>query len=217
MLGGLTVIYLLPDPVSISHAGLAQIFFGLTVTLALVTSRGWRAPSSAPVDDDGLRRRAVALTVLVYIQILIGATMRHTGAGLAIPDFPLAFGGLIPPTWTADIAVHYVHRVGAVFVTIWAVATAAYVWRRHGGRRELTRPVGLLLAAIALQITLGAFVVLTGKHPIVNTLHVAGGAIVLVTSLTLALRAFRTRIDVAAATPSRVAPGFGAARPVSQT
>jgi heme A synthase len=39
---------------------------------------------------------ATATTVLVYTQILIGATMRHTGAGLAIPDFPLMFGGIVP-------------------------------------------------------------------------------------------------------------------------
>ena len=47
-----------------------------------------------------LRRVALATTALIYTQILIGATMRHNDAGLAIPDFPLAFGHVLPPVWS---------------------------------------------------------------------------------------------------------------------
>ena len=68
-LGGLTVIYFLPDAISISHAGLAQIFFCLTISLALFTSRGWKAPQSTPPDDVTLQRRLIWLTALVYLQI----------------------------------------------------------------------------------------------------------------------------------------------------
>src|SRR5688572_16471801 len=118
ILGGLTVLFFLPDPISISHAGLAQLVFCLTVTIALVTSRGWaRSYTSGghPTPDDRmLQRVAVATTALIYVQIIIGATMRHTEAGLAIPDFPWAFGQLIPPQWDPKIAVHYAHRVGAL-------------------------------------------------------------------------------------------------------
>ena len=100
LLGGLTVLLLLPAPISIGHAGLAQLFFCLTLSLAVFTSPGWKAASAVdPVDDPKLRRLAAVTTVLVYTQILLGATMRHTGAGLAIPDFPLAFGHVIPPAW----------------------------------------------------------------------------------------------------------------------
>ena len=53
----------------------------------------------------------------IYLQIVVGATMRHTDAGLAIPDFPLVFGHLIPPHWDAKIAIHFAHRVGALVVT----------------------------------------------------------------------------------------------------
>jgi cytochrome c oxidase assembly protein subunit 15 len=193
VLGGLTVLLMLPDSISISHAGLAQIFFALTVTLALVTSRTWRQPPHAPVDDPSLRRRMAILTALVYGQILLGATMRHTGAGLAIPTFPLAFGRLLPPVWTTPIAIHFAHRVGALVVASVALANIVTLVRRHGDRSELARPAWLLAAAIATQITLGAYVVLTAKQPIVNTLHVATGAIVFVTSLVLTLRLFRVR------------------------
>lgn len=196
VLGGLTVLYMLPAPISIGHAGLAQLFFCLTVSVALFTSPSWLAPAAAPVDDAALRTRALGLTIAIYIQILIGATMRHIGAGLAIPDFPLAFGRLVPPTWTAQIAVHFAHRVFALVVAIWIVANALYIWRRHRDRRELTRPAALLVGLVLVQITLGALVVLTAKQPEVNTLHVATGAMVLGTSLLITLRAFRVRFRV---------------------
>jgi cytochrome c oxidase assembly protein subunit 15 len=196
-LGGITVLYLLPDAVSVGHAGLAQLFFCLVVSLALVTSPTWRTPLGAPVDDARLRRRWVTLTALVFVQILLGATMRHTGAGLAIPDFPLAFGRLLPPTWTPEVAIHFAHRVGAVVVVVVALVHTGYVWSRHDRRPELVRPTWLLVLALAVQVALGALVVLTRKQPVVNTLHVATGAIVLATALVVALRAHRIRFSAA--------------------
>jgi cytochrome c oxidase assembly protein subunit 15 len=193
VLGGLTVLYMLPAPISIGHAGLAQLFFCITVSIALFTSRSWLESAVTPVDDATLRGRALGLTMAIYIQILIGATMRHIGAGLAIPDFPLAFGHVIPPTWSAQIAVHFAHRVWALVVVIWIVANAIYIWRRHRERRELVRPATWLVGLVLVQATLGALVVLTAKQPEVNTLHVATGAIVLGTSLVVTLRAFRVR------------------------
>jgi len=193
VLGGLTVLYFLPAPISIGHAGLAQLFFALTVSLALFTSRGWREPAALPVDDALIRRRAIWLPSLVYLQILIGATMRHNQAGLAIPDFPLAFGHLIPPDWTFPIAIHFAHRVGALVVTGTAVWLVMSIAARHRDRPELMGPCWLLLTAIAAQITLGAFVVLTAKDPVINTLHVATGAIVFGTSVFLTLRLHRVR------------------------
>ena len=190
LLGGLTVLFLLPAPISIGHAGLAQIFFCLTLTLALVTSPGWKT-ASAPVDDLLLRRVAAATTALIYTQILIGATMRHTNAGLAIPDFPFAFGHVIPPVWNAKIAIHFAHRVGALAVTLAVLATAGHVLYHHRRRPELARPAFLLLFFLSMQVTLGAFVVLSRMDPVINTAHVVNGALVLGTSLVLTLRTFR--------------------------
>jgi len=197
ILGGITVLWYLPDPISIAHASLAEIVFCLTVTIALVESPGWKQAYSrdgrGPVDDPILRAVAITTTALVYAQILIGATMRHTNAGLAIPDFPYAFGHLIPPHWDAKIAIHFAHRVGALIVTTFVLATTGHVFYHHSRRRELVRPSLLLLALVALQITLGAFTVLSGKQPLINSLHVITGASVLVTSLVLTLRAHRIR------------------------
>src|SRR5689334_23713634 len=85
VLGGLTVLFFLPPAISTAHAGLAEIYFCLVVSFALFTSPGWTY--GLPVrDDPTLRRMATLTTVAIYAQVLIGATMRHTGAGLAIPD-----------------------------------------------------------------------------------------------------------------------------------
>jgi cytochrome c oxidase assembly protein subunit 15 len=195
VLGGLTVLYFLPAPISIGHASLAQVFFALTTSLALFTSRGWRMPARAAVDDASLRARTRALTLVVYAQMILGAWMRHQGAGLAIPDFPLVFGGLLPPAWTFPIALHFAHRLGALVVAGFVVATFLYIRRRYGARTEFSRPAWLLLFIVALQITLGAFVVLSGKQPVINTLHVATGGLVLVTSVVLTLRAYRVRFS----------------------
>lgn len=195
VLGGLTVLYLLPDPISISHAGLAQLFFCLTVTMALVTGPTWRRPRLAPIEAPSIRTRMVILTLLVYTQIILGATMRHTSAGLAIPDFPWAFGRLIPPFWNQGIALHFAHRLGALAVLFLALANIIAILRQLGTRPEIVRPAWVLGLAVATQVTLGAYVVISGKHPVINTFHVATGALVLATSLVLTLRLHRIRIE----------------------
>jgi heme a synthase len=192
LLGGITVLLKLPPLVSIGHAGLAQLFFCLTLTIALVTSRGWLA-DSPPVDDGLLRRLSAATTAAIYIQILLGATMRHTNSGMAIPDFPFAFGHVVPPVWNAHVAIHYAHRIGAIIVTLAILATSSHVIYHHRSRRELLRPALLLLVLVGVQLTLGAFVVLSALQPDINTAHVVNGALVLGTSLVLTLRAFHLR------------------------
>jgi cytochrome c oxidase assembly protein subunit 15 len=196
VLGGLTVLYFLPAPISIGHAALAQMFFCLTVGIALFTSPGWRKanPTSA-IDDDRLRFWTTTMTIAIYAQILLGATMRHLGAGLAIPDFPLSFGHLLPPAWPLPVTIHFAHRAGALVIAVLALATAGAVWSRHGGRPEVTRPSSLLVVAVAIQATLGALVVLSRRQPAINTLHVATGAVVLGTALVLTLRTYRVRFQ----------------------
>jgi cytochrome c oxidase assembly protein subunit 15 len=182
--------------ISISHAGLAQLVFCLTLAIATVTSRGWhegyqRMTGAARDGDRLLARLATVTAVVIYAQILLGATMRHTEAGLAIPDFPLAFGHLVPPDWNAKIAIHFAHRLGAVAATLVALATIGHVLAHHRRRPALRNPALLLLVALASQVGLGAYVVWTAKQYIVNSAHVANGALVFGTALVLALRTHR--------------------------
>jgi cytochrome c oxidase assembly protein subunit 15 len=202
ILGGITVLFFLPDAISTAHAALAEIFFCLTVSIALFTSPSWMKPSRA-VDDGTLRAVAAMTTALIYCQILVGAVMRHTGAGLAIPDFPLMFGGIMPDRWSGAIAVHFAHRVGALAVTTAIAATAAHVWRHHRGRRELTRPAAALAALVLVQVTLGGLTVLTRRDVAINSAHVVFGALVLATSLVLTLRSWRVKFGMRAESTER--------------
>ena len=204
LLGGITVLYFLPTAISTAHAGLAQIFFCLTIAIALFTSRGWTESGSDPVDDRMLRLVATVTTACIYLQIIVGATMRHSDAGLAIPDFPLVFGGLFPPEWTPQVAIHYAHRVGALIVTLAIAATVGHVWYHHARRSELRRPALTLACLVLVQVTLGAFVVWSQKNVAINTAHVVVGALTLATSLALTLRSHRIRFDDAAAVAVRV-------------
>ena len=195
LLGGLTVLFFLPLGVSVGHAALAEIFLCLVVTLAVVTSPAWQGPSPLPAAAAAGAARIAPLATLttaaIFVQILIGAVMRHLGAGLAIPDFPLAFGRLVPPRFDAAIGVHYAHRVGAVVVTILVLWTALRVARRAPGERALVRPAMATSLLVAAQIALGATVVLSARAVVPNTVHVATGAALLAASLVLTLEARR--------------------------
>jgi heme a synthase len=198
VLGGLTVLFFLPAAISTAHAGLAEIFFCLTVSIALFTSPRWIEGFRPRVDDALLRRVATATTAAIYVQILLGATMRHTGAGLAIPDFPLMFGHVVPDHWSPAIAIHFSHRVGALVVTVAVLATAGHIWYHHRGRRELTAPAALIVGLVAAQVTLGALTVLSRRNVWINSAHVVCGALVLTTSLVITLRSWRVRFADAA-------------------
>jgi len=201
LLGGLTVLFFLPAPISTAHAGLAEIFFCLTIAIALFTSPAWiRGDDLA--DDRTLRRLTATTSALIYVQILVGAAMRHTEAGLAIPDFPLMFGRVIPDHWDPKIAVHFAHRVGALVVTLAILATSGHVWYHHRRRRDLARPAAAIVGLLGLQITLGAFTVWTARAVAINSAHVVCGATILATSLIITLRSWRVRFapDAAAHT-----------------
>jgi len=200
VLGGLTVLFFLPAPVSTAHAGLAEIFFCMTVAITLFTSPGWMAGydvadsgAGSGVVDATLRRAATTATIFIFAQILIGATMRHTGAGLAIPDFPWMFGHLVPDHWSGAIAIHFAHRIGAIIVAGTVIGTSIYVWLRHPDRPELARPATLIIFLVVVQVTLGALTIISRRDALVNSLHVVVGALVLTTSLVLTLRSWRVR------------------------
>ena len=209
LLGGLTVLLALPDPVSISHAILAEIVFGLTVTIALACSRGWEETAGERTLDvrvPAFLTLAVATTILIFLQILLGAAVRHTGAGLAIPDFPLAYGQLVPPLGSRPVLLHFAHRVGALLVVLAVGWTALRAWRSHRGDPRLLVPALLLAALVALQIVLGAWTVLSYKAAWIATAHLGIGALLWATGLVLALMARRRVHSSPRAIRATVAP-----------
>jgi cytochrome c oxidase assembly protein subunit 15 len=192
-LGGLTVLLRLPTAVSVAHAGMAELFFCLTTGISVFTSRGWiesPEPGLGP-STQGVAGLTLATVVVVYGQILLGALVRHSGAGLAIPDFPLAYGRLVPPLDSPLVALHFAHRVGALITTGFIAATVWRVLRVAGAAPALRRPALLLVVLVAWQVFLGALTVWSRKAVVPTTLHLASGALILATTVVLALRAQR--------------------------
>jgi cytochrome c oxidase assembly protein subunit 15 len=187
VLGGLTVIFLLPPAISIAHAGLAEIFFCLNVSIAFFTSLFF-GELRATERGDAPVAGSTAVVFIVYLQILAGALMRHLGAGLAIPDFPLSFGRLVPRFTSAAIAVNFGHRIGALLVTAAVIAIFVRL-RRFDPRHPLRRVSRLLVLVVPAQLMLGACTVWSGKQPVITSLHVVTGALTLALALILALTA----------------------------
>jgi cytochrome c oxidase assembly protein subunit 15 len=199
VLGGITVLYKLPLAVSVTHACLAQLFFCLAVTMCLVTAPSWGAARTPALHmGEPLPLVAAITTGAVFVQLALGALVRHTGAGLAIPDFPLAFGRLVPPLETPLIAIHFAHRVGAAVVSVLVLTLAARVLRARPSR-EVVRLVVLALGLLVTQITLGALIVWTHRAVVPTTTHVVIGAGLLATCLATSLRLGRTATAVATA------------------
>lgn len=205
LLGGLTVIFLLPHVISVSHAALAEIFFCTNIAIAFFTSNWYVTLRGSRLSAAGSRVSGITLVLAVaaFLQIFLGAVMRHLGAGLAIPDFPLSFGQLIPPIETVAVAANFAHRVGAVVITGLIIAVAVRVFR--SGPAALKPIVTALCLIVCVQIYLGARVVwdasenvriyhsLAGeeaiRHATVTSFHVMTGAATFALTVLLALAA----------------------------
>jgi cytochrome c oxidase assembly protein subunit 15 len=154
----------------------------------------------------------LATTVLILGQLVLGATMRHQHAGLAIPDFPLAYGKVWPAT-SPDAVARYnagrislngenditafqielqmAHRLMALTISILVAACAWLALRRLGGKDPLAKLAGVWLALILLQVALGAATIWSNKAADVATAHVLVGALTLTTGALWCIVAFR--------------------------
>ncbi len=201
LLGGLRVI-LLKDAIGIFHATLAQSFFVLVTLIALFSS-GAAAKFAESLRTTGISRSLHWLTIysasLVLIQLILGAAMRHQHAGLAVPDFPLAYGKAWPPMDAAFLAKINSQRLGAdqfnpvTAFQIWLQMAHRFValsilllvgcvaWK---ARREHAGSLPAKVAAawwglICLQVGLGAATIWSNKAADMATAHVLCGALIL--------------------------------------
>ena len=188
LLGGLTVKLNLPLVVSAAHATLAQLFFCTTVSLAVFTSRSW-IEDRLTIEEQGspaVRYVCIAAAVTIFVQLIIGATLRHS----ATWDKPLPTELLLT------------HIGGAIAVTLLLGSAAFLILRRHSGEAFLARPAKLALSLLAIQLLLGIAAYITRMaspndpqplNPMVGitVAHVACGALVFATTIVLTLRTFK--------------------------
>ena len=177
----------------IIHGCFAQLELCFVVALAAMLSPVWRGLPLRP-ELRSVARLGWVASGCVALQLIIGATMRHLGAGLAIPTWPQATpdGGWLPVVHNAFVDLNFTHtRIGAIVVSGLIVAFAFRAIGLAGSEAKFVRPAVLLLALIAAQVALGLFVVWNGRPAMLTTLHVVNGAAVLATTLLLTLRAGR--------------------------
>jgi len=193
---------MMKDEIGIFHACVAQAFLGLLVVIALVTTKFWRSLANQGIDLQkiaSIKMLALAVTIAVYLQLGLGATMRHQHRDLAILDFPTANGAWIPDTSAAALAkvnawrdarglsdvtafqiwLQMAHRFLAVIIAV-AVFAFALRARRDSPRFAVLRRLSILwLALVICQIALGAWTIWSNKAADVATAHVALGAVML--------------------------------------
>ena len=193
VLGGLRVTQINRN-FAIVHACLAQAFFALLCGIAWFTSRDWWKDRTASVNGAAqkLRRLSLITTCLIYVQLIFGAILRHTGSRLDA------------------------HLLFAFLVTLHIFLLA----RRILGTNDETQRIApsmmfLLLGLLAVQLMLGTgafFAKLTAFGETfataltvtITTAHVAVGALMLISSFVLTLKIYRfTDASVAVDTPTR--------------
>ncbi len=225
VLGGLRVS-LMKDQIGVLHAALAQAFLVLLILLAAGTSTWWRNyAATSPIFSPGVTRWVALATVAVFVQLVLGATLRHQHAGLAVPDFPLAYNRIWPPTDDAflqgvnalrtdvrdfhpitalQVHLHMVHRYFGVLVVVLVLIAARRLRRAAGTATPPGRIATAWAVTILLQVLLGAATVWSNKAADIATGHVVVGAICLgLGSVATALCGLRGRVS---------APGHAGAR-----
>ena len=177
------------------HACLAQLFVCTLIAIAAACSRGWIERSAAV--GAGVRRLGRLCCALLFLQLAIGAVMRHSFAGLAIPTFPWSTpaGGLLPDFWNFRIGINFAHRTMAAILAVALVWFAVRLWSSRTAPLALRTGASLLVSLLALQIFLGAQVIWTSRNPEVTTAHVLVGAMTLATTFWLTWMAHRDAIE----------------------
>jgi len=170
LLGGLTVLYKLPTLVLVMHLGASMLFLSLLIALAC-----------------GRELQGGALlwvtTAAVYLQILLGAAVRHTGAGLVCTDVPLCRGAFWPTGVHPMVHLHMAHRAFAVVVLALLSWSS---WRIARSSRGMVRALALAAPALALlQIALGLLTILSLKDIVPLTAHLLVGALLLADCVSL--------------------------------
>lgn len=162
-LGGLTVLLRLPHLISTAHLVNALLILGGLLVLASLGS-----PSGLHVANAKVARLARVGLAVLLLQLALGGYVRHTGAGLACPDFPLCSGEILPGHWPA--AAHWAHRwLGVTLLGL-------FIHLAIAGRRTAQRGATHLLADLALlQVALGVAAVLLGLDTAVRAAHAAVG------------------------------------------
>lgn len=192
--GAATVLLELPPPVVTGHLALAFLLLGMLVAEAIML-RPASVESGHAADSEStqeIRRLTLVAAGAVYVEALLGGIVRGSGASLACTGFPLCNGEVVPSTLTTPVALHLLHRAGALIV-LGLLAYTLFKTRTALPGSSLDRWSGAAFILALLQGAIGVFAVTAFLPPVVQVLHVAGAAATWATTIALAVQARRTR------------------------
>ncbi len=178
VLGSRTVIFLLPKPVSIGHACLAQLFFSTTVAIALFTSESWRRGPRMVDDAGSVHWLALATSAALFVQVALGAAARHKATGI----LPHVFGAVVATGLVLWLAVRVVMRYPeheALRRSAFALVAIAFA--------QVFLGIGAYMSRLATADAPQPVPVMVGF----TVAHVAAGALTLAASVVLAIQLFR--------------------------
>jgi len=185
-LGGITVLFRLPTPVSTAHTATSLLFF-VTVLYVAVRSRP-DGVAVGPPPPTLVPRLALMTAVGVYFQMVLGGLVRHSGAALACTDVPLCRGSLWPAAHPT-VQIQALHRLNAVAVAVLVCASAIVTLRNTAGRRGLQTLALLSVALVGTQIWLGLHAVTSFLDLATVEAHLAVATALLAAQILIVLRA----------------------------
>ncbi len=190
----------------IPHGILAHIYVCLLFAIAAGLSQTWieRHAGASATPSKRVRQIGAWCLVLLFAQLTVAATMRHNFAGMAISTFPLSTsdGHLLPATWDYRVVLQFTHRVLAALLGVGILAYGHVLWREKTLSPRLRASSFLLVALIALQITLGAYIIWTGRSVVVTTGHVVVGALTLAVTFLVTFILHRDTVETPASSPT---------------
>jgi heme A synthase len=172
LLGAVTVKLRLPPMVSTGHLATSMLYLSTVIFLAL---RLRPAPGAALPAH--VRQMTAATAVLIYAQMVLGAAVRHLGAGLACRELWTCNGRLWPTGIDYTLELHMLHRFVAAAVLLAATATAIATFRAAAGRTAVR---ALALAApflVLVQMTLGILTIISYRDIVPLTAHLGVAAL----------------------------------------
>jgi len=190
LLGMLTVTQRLLPAIVTAHLllGLSTLsmLWWMVLTLGRRETSAWRG-STAYLGSSLPRTRVLALAGLAALamQIALGGWTSSHYAATGCPDFPRCQAHWWPPASAGSAAaIHFTHRVGAVIAALVLVLAAVRALRSRSD--DFARRAAIaVLAALALQLTLGITMVLSGFPLWLATAHNAGAALLLLAAIAL--------------------------------
>jgi len=177
VLGGIVVLLELPVNLTTYHFANAIVIFALTLYMVFIDGVGQKASFSLT----GYKGVFFLLAILVSVQAVLGAYVRHSDAGLACPDFPTCLGYWVPPELSGIILTHFAHRALAYLITATVILLLVLSYSSKGLAKYRSE-IYVILGLVVVQVLLGVLVVSSKLHFFVTALHLLVALFILTTA-----------------------------------